>query len=70
VLEIGCGTAETWCWPPGYIGCAIFSGIDVSTEMLTSAMTAISRCGLTIEFAPRTAMEQGLTRNLFWHAVL
>jgi S-adenosylmethionine-diacylgycerolhomoserine-N-methlytransferase len=48
--------AETLCWPPGYIRLRFF-GIDVSTEMLTSAMTAISRRGLTDRI--RTAYGDG-----------
>jgi S-adenosylmethionine-diacylgycerolhomoserine-N-methlytransferase len=46
VLEIGCGTGRNLvlaakCFPAAY-----FFGVDVSTEMLTSARSAISRHGL------------------------
>jgi len=46
VLEIGCGTGRNLvCAARQYPG-ARFFGIDVSTEMLTSAIAAISRRGL------------------------
>lgn len=47
VLEIGCGTgrnliAAARMWPQ-----ATFYGVDVSTEMLKAAQTAVARAGLT-----------------------
>jgi S-adenosylmethionine-diacylgycerolhomoserine-N-methlytransferase len=47
VLEIGCGTGRTLVLAAGLSPDARFFGIDVSTEMLTSAISAISRRGLT-----------------------
>jgi len=46
VLEIGCGTGRNLVSAARRYPDARFFGIDVSTEMLTSAMTAISRRGL------------------------
>src|SRR5882762_7881391 len=43
VLEIGCGTGRNLVLAARLYPAARFFGIDVSTEMLTSAMTAISR---------------------------
>ena len=47
VLEIGCGTGRNLVQAARLYPDARFFGIDVSTEMLTSAITAISRRGLT-----------------------
>ena len=47
VLEIGCGTGRNLVHAARLYPDARFFGIDVSTEMLTSAMSAISRRGLT-----------------------
>jgi S-adenosylmethionine-diacylgycerolhomoserine-N-methlytransferase len=47
VLEIGCGTGRNLVLAAGLYPDARFFGIDVSTEMLTTAISAISRRGLT-----------------------
>ena len=47
VLEIGCGTGRNLVLAARLYPAAQFFGIDVSTEMLTSALTAISRAGLS-----------------------
>src|ERR1700726_4339807 len=47
VLEIGCGTGRNLLQAARLHPKARFFGIDVSTEMLTSAISAISRRGLT-----------------------
>src|ERR1700682_3120624 len=47
VLEIGCGTGRKLVHGDALYPAARFFGIDVSTEMLTSAISAISRRGLT-----------------------
>ena len=47
VLEIGCGTGRNLVSAARSYPAARFFGIDVSTEMLTSAIAAISRAGLT-----------------------
>ena len=47
VLEIGCGTGRNLVLAAGLYPDARFFGIDVSTEMLTSAISAVSRRGLT-----------------------
>ena len=47
VLEIGCGTGRNLVLAARSYPDARFFGIDVSTEMLTSAVSAISRRGLT-----------------------
>jgi S-adenosylmethionine-diacylgycerolhomoserine-N-methlytransferase len=47
VLEIGCGTGRNLVLAAQRYPGARFFGVDVSTEMLTSAITAISRAGLT-----------------------
>jgi S-adenosylmethionine-diacylgycerolhomoserine-N-methlytransferase len=47
VLEIGCGTGRNLVLAALLHPDARFFGIDVSTEMLTSAITTISRRGLT-----------------------
>jgi S-adenosylmethionine-diacylgycerolhomoserine-N-methlytransferase len=46
VLEIGCGTARNLVHAARLYPGAQFFGIDVSTEMLTSAIAAISRASL------------------------
>jgi len=46
VLEIGCGTGRNLVQAAQLYPDARFFGIDVSTEMLTSAISAISRRGL------------------------
>jgi len=47
VLEIGCGTGRNLLMAAEMYPQARFFGIDVSTEMLTSAIDAIGRAGLT-----------------------
>jgi S-adenosylmethionine-diacylgycerolhomoserine-N-methlytransferase len=47
VLEVGCGTGRNLVHAARLYPDARFFGIDVSTEMLTSAITAISRRGLS-----------------------
>jgi S-adenosylmethionine-diacylgycerolhomoserine-N-methlytransferase len=47
VLEIGCGTGRNLVLAARLYPAARFFGIDVSTEMLTSAIAAISRGRLT-----------------------
>jgi S-adenosylmethionine-diacylgycerolhomoserine-N-methlytransferase len=47
VLEIGCGTGRNLVSAARLYPHARFFGIDVSTEMLTSAISSISRRGLT-----------------------
>jgi S-adenosylmethionine-diacylgycerolhomoserine-N-methlytransferase len=47
VLEIGCGTGRNLVLAARLYPGARFFGIDVSTEMLTSAIAAIARAGLT-----------------------
>jgi S-adenosylmethionine-diacylgycerolhomoserine-N-methlytransferase len=47
VLEIGCGTGRNLVLAGRLYPGARFFGIDVSTEMLTSAIAAISRSDLT-----------------------
>ena len=47
VLEIGCGTGRNLVHAARLYPAARFFGIDVSTEMLTSAISAVSRGDLT-----------------------
>jgi S-adenosylmethionine-diacylgycerolhomoserine-N-methlytransferase len=47
VLEVGCGTGRNLVLAARRFPTACWFGIDVSTEMLTSAITAIARRGLT-----------------------
>jgi S-adenosylmethionine-diacylgycerolhomoserine-N-methlytransferase len=47
VLEIGCGTGRNLVHAARLYPEARFFGIDISTEMLTSAISAVSRHGLT-----------------------
>jgi S-adenosylmethionine-diacylgycerolhomoserine-N-methlytransferase len=47
VLEIGCGTGRNLVLAAGLFPDARWFGIDVSTEMLTSAITAIARRRMT-----------------------
>jgi S-adenosylmethionine-diacylgycerolhomoserine-N-methlytransferase len=61
VLEIGCGTGRNLVLAAQLHPQARFFGIDVSTEMLTSAISAISRRGLTDRI--RVAHGDGTTFN-------
>lgn len=47
VLEIGCGTGRNLIQAAQRYPAAQFTGIDISTEMLTTALTAIRRNGLS-----------------------
>jgi S-adenosylmethionine-diacylgycerolhomoserine-N-methlytransferase len=47
VLEIGCGTGRNLIQAARRYPAARLFGIDVSTEMLTTATSAVGRCGLT-----------------------
>jgi S-adenosylmethionine-diacylgycerolhomoserine-N-methlytransferase len=47
VLEVGCGTGRNLVCAARLYPHARFFGIDVSTEMLTSAISVISRAGLS-----------------------
>jgi S-adenosylmethionine-diacylgycerolhomoserine-N-methlytransferase len=47
VLEVGCGTGRNLVLAARRYPDARFFGIDVSTEMLTTAISAIARSGLT-----------------------
>ncbi len=47
VLEIGCGTGRNLVLAARLYSGARFFGVDVSTEMLTTAISAISRAGLS-----------------------
>ena len=66
VLEIGCGTGRNLVLAAQLYPDARFFGIDVSTEMLTSAISAISRRGLAdrvrVAHADGTAFDP---QNLF-----
>ena len=66
VLEIGCGTGRNLVLAARLYPSARFFGIDVSTEMLTSAISAISRRGLAdrvrVAHADGTAFDP---QNLF-----
>jgi S-adenosylmethionine-diacylgycerolhomoserine-N-methlytransferase len=55
VLEIGCGTGRNLVHAARRYPDAQLFGLDVSTEMLTSAISAISRAGL----APRVRVAHG-----------
>jgi S-adenosylmethionine-diacylgycerolhomoserine-N-methlytransferase len=61
VLEIGCGTGRNLVLAGRLYPDARFFGIDVSTEMLTSAISAISRTGQTGRV--RVAHGDGTTFN-------
>lgn len=61
VLEIGCGTGRNLVLAGRLYPDARFFGIDVSTEMLTSAIAAISRTGQTDRV--RVAHGDGTTFN-------
>jgi S-adenosylmethionine-diacylgycerolhomoserine-N-methlytransferase len=61
VLEIGCGTGRNLVLAGRLYPDARFFGIDVSTEMLTSAIAAISRTGQT--GSVRVAHGDGTTFN-------
>jgi S-adenosylmethionine-diacylgycerolhomoserine-N-methlytransferase len=47
VLEVGCGTGRNLVLAARHYPDARFFGIDVSTEMLTTAISAIARTGLS-----------------------
>jgi S-adenosylmethionine-diacylgycerolhomoserine-N-methlytransferase len=47
VLEVGCGTGRNLVVAADRFPAARFFGIDVSTEMLTSAITTIAKSGLS-----------------------
>jgi S-adenosylmethionine-diacylgycerolhomoserine-N-methlytransferase len=68
VLEIGCGTGRNLVLAAGLYPEARFFGIDVSTEMLTSAISAISRRGMTgrirVAHGDGTAFDAQLLFNL------
>jgi S-adenosylmethionine-diacylgycerolhomoserine-N-methlytransferase len=51
VMEIGCGTGRNLVLAARLYPDTRFFGIDVSTEMLTSAIAAISRAGLTSQIS-------------------
>jgi S-adenosylmethionine-diacylgycerolhomoserine-N-methlytransferase len=63
VLEIGCGTGRNLILAAQRYPDARFFGIDVSTEMLTSAIEAIGRAGLSsrvhVAHADATAFDPG-----------
>jgi S-adenosylmethionine-diacylgycerolhomoserine-N-methlytransferase len=63
VLEIGCGTGRNLILAARRYPDARFFGIDVSTEMLTSAIEAIARAGLSsrihVAHADATAFDPG-----------
>jgi S-adenosylmethionine-diacylgycerolhomoserine-N-methlytransferase len=63
VLEIGCGTGRNLILAAQRYPAARFFGIDVSTEMLTSAIEAIARAGLSsrihVAHADATAFDPG-----------
>ncbi len=61
VLEIGCGTGRNLVLAGQLYPEARFFGVDVSTEMLTSAISAISRAGQTGRV--RVAHGDGTTFN-------
>jgi S-adenosylmethionine-diacylgycerolhomoserine-N-methlytransferase len=67
-LEIGCGTGRNLVLAAGLYPNARFFGIDVSTEMLTSAISAISRRGMTgrirVAHGDGTAFDPQLLFNL------
>jgi S-adenosylmethionine-diacylgycerolhomoserine-N-methlytransferase len=64
ILEIGCGTGRNLVLAARLYPGARFFGVDVSTEMLTSAITAISRSGLTgqirVAHGDATAFDPGV----------
>jgi S-adenosylmethionine-diacylgycerolhomoserine-N-methlytransferase len=68
VLEIGCGTGRNLVLAAGRYPDARFFGIDVSTEMLTSAITSVSRRGMTgrirLAHGDGTAFDPQLLFNL------
>ena len=71
VMEIGCGTGRNLVYPPGLYPEARYFGIDVSTEMLTSAISKIARRGLkdriSVAHGDATAFESAA---LVWHPAL
>lgn len=68
VLEIACGTGRNLVLAAGLYPDARFFGIDVSTEMLTSAITSVSRRSLTgrirLAHGDGTAFDPQLLFNL------
>ena len=60
VLEIGCGTGRNLVHAARLYPDARFFGIDVSTEMLTSAISAISRRDLSDAYSRRAWRRNGL----------
>jgi len=68
VLEIGCGTGRNLVLAAGLYPDARFFGIDVSTEMLTSAISSVSRRGMTgrirVAHGDGTAFDPQLLFNL------
>ena len=68
VLEIGCGTGRNLVLAAGLYPDARFFGIDVSTEMLTSAIASVSRRGMTgrirLAHGDGTAFDPQLLFNL------
>ena len=65
VLEIGCGTGRNLVSAARRHPDARFFGIDVSTEMLTSAISAISRHGLTDRIRVAHGVERHSTQISF-----
>src|SRR5262249_27122757 len=51
VLEVGCGTGRNLIVAARRFPGARFFGVDVSTEMLTSAISSISRAGLAAQIS-------------------
>jgi S-adenosylmethionine-diacylgycerolhomoserine-N-methlytransferase len=68
VLEIGCGTGRNLVLAASLYPDARFFGIDVSTEMLTSAIASVSRRGMTgrvrVAHGDGTAFDPQLLFNL------
>src|SRR6202022_2766289 len=65
VLEIGCGTGRNLVLAARLHPDARFFGIDVSTEMLTSAISAISRRRLRDRIRAAQGAGRGVVRGLF-----
>jgi S-adenosylmethionine-diacylgycerolhomoserine-N-methlytransferase len=70
VLEIGCGTGRNLVLAARRYPEARFFGVDVSTAMLTSAISAISRRGLTsrirVAHGDATAFDPQLAFGVAW----
>jgi S-adenosylmethionine-diacylgycerolhomoserine-N-methlytransferase len=68
VLEIGCGTGRNLVQAASLYPDARFFGIDVSTEMLTSAISSVARRGMTgrirLAHGDGTAFDPQLLFNL------